>query len=113
MPRATYHTFGCRNLYWFHVLNASFAGRPRDYCFASDPFLVGITTISGVPVLVLARSLRAAYDAFGIRQELERVLAIELSLGGMYDAHRAAPHEIIHTRLCIFLSDTDRDPMTE
>lgn len=62
--------------------NVSAAGRPRSYCFATDPFLVGITSASAVPALFLARSLRNAYDAFGIRQELERVLWIEIICGG-------------------------------
>lgn len=62
-------------------------GRPRSHCFATDPFLVGTFTVFGaVPALYLARSIRNAYDAFGIRQELERVLLVESICGGTIHA---------------------------
>lgn len=54
-----------------------------NYCFATDPFLMGIATVfGGVPALYLARSLRNVYDPFGIRQELELVLWTAIFCGG-------------------------------
>lgn len=58
-------------------------GRPRSYCFTTDPFLMGIIIVfGGGPALYLARSLRNVYDPLGNRQELELVLWTAIICGG-------------------------------
>lgn len=74
-----------------------------DYCFATDPFLMGIVTVfGGIPALCLARSLRNVYDPFGIRQELELVLWTAIFCGGKHPTSGyivRAPHQVGQARM--------------